>query len=184
MIPTQERFIYLAFCKATITYHIFIASGSVVYATIVGMRRIFIFVIAVTLVSNFIQWMPHSSVDTIVGSIGINTAMAASDSGALVTCTNPEDCNWCTFIQMFDRALDFLFKFLTLAAVMMVMYAGFQLVISQGNSGAMEKAKGFISNIIIGFVIMMSAWLIIDTVIKGLVDTEAGYGQWNELKKC
>ena len=112
------------------------------------------------------------------------SAYAAGADSGLVTCTDPQDCNLCTLIQMFDRVLDFLFKFLTLAAVMMVMYAGFQLVISQGNSGAMEKAKGMISNIVIGFVIMMSAWLIIDTVMKGLVDTEAGYGQWNELGEC
>ncbi len=104
----------------------------------------------------------------------------------LVTCGNAgqPNCDFCTLVQMVDRVFDFLFVLLTLAAVMMVMYAGFQLVISQGNSGAMEKAKGMVSNIIIGFVIIIAGWLIIDTVMKGLVSAESGFGQWNEIGEC
>jgi hypothetical protein len=126
-----------------------------------------------------------------VTSLSAPVASAAVENGGgtsrgLVTCGNvgQPDCDLCTLVQMVDRVLDFLFVLLTLAAVLMVMYAGFQLVMSQGNSGAMEKAKGMVGNIIIGFIIVLAAWLIIDTVMKGLVKENSGFGQWNEIGEC
>lgn len=114
------------------------------------------------------------------------SAPVAFAADGLVTCGNAgqPNCDFCTLVQMVDGVFDFLFVLLTLAAIMMVMYAGFQLVISQGNSGAMEKAKGMVSNIIIGFVIILASWLIIDTVMKGLVSAESGFGQWNVIGEC
>ena len=119
-----------------------------------------------------------------ITSLGVPVAFAA-DPG-LVTCgnTGQPNCDFCTLVQMADGLFDFLFVLLTLAAIMTVMYAGFQLVISQGNSGAMEKAKGMVGNIIIGFVIILAAWLIIDTVMKGLVRSDSGFGQWNVIGEC
>jgi hypothetical protein len=101
----------------------------------------------------------------------------------LVSCSGP-DCNWCSLIQLFDNVIDFLFTIFTLAAVAMVMYVGFKMVTSQGSSEAWEEGKKMFSNLVIGFVIFLSAWLIVDTILKGLIDTESGFGVWNELGDC
>ncbi len=107
-------------------------------------------------------------------------AAFGQEAGGLVTCSGP-DCNFCTFIAMVDKVIKFIFTLMVLGSVLMMVYAGFQLVVSQGNEHAMGEAKGMISNVIIGFVIVMSAWLIVDTMMKALLRTDAGFGMWNSL---
>lgn len=110
----------------------------------------------------------------------------AVDPGGLVTCSGPEDCNFCTFIQMVSVIISWLFGFLVLVAVLLIVFAGFKLVVSAGNPSAMTAAKGMISNVIIGFVIVMAAWLIVDTLMKTLANPGAkiDIGMWNELDGC
>lgn len=51
-------------------------------------------------------------------------------------------------------------------AVVLVMYGGFLMVTSQGNPGAVEKAKKTISGAIIGLIIAILAYAIATTVLK------------------
>jgi hypothetical protein len=113
----------------------------------------------------------------------------AAESGAqlsdLVSCDGVAvKCDWCTLVQLIDNVIDWLFTFFTLAAVAMVMYVGFKLVTSGGNSSAWEEGKSMFTNLVIGFVIFLSAWLIVDTILKGLIDTNSDFGVWNELGDC
>ncbi len=103
----------------------------------------------------------------------------AQDSG-LVTCTGA-DCNVCTFVQLISNIVNWLFGFLVLLAVLGIMYAGFQLVTSAGNTSALDKAKSMFTNIIIGFVIVLSAWIIVDTVMKAFAAPESKLGMWNQI---
>ena len=104
----------------------------------------------------------------------------AVDPEGIVTCTGP-DCNWCTLVGLIDSIINWLFGFFVLAAVMMAMYVGFKLVVSQGNASAWEEAKKHFSNLIIGFVIFISAWLVVDTILKMTIDPKLDFGPWNEL---
>ena len=60
---------------------------------------------------------------------------------------------------------DLLF-FAGLAAVVLIMYGGFQFVTSAGNPGAVEKAKKTITSALIGLVIAMLAYAIATFVVK------------------
>ena len=104
-------------------------------------------------------------------------------SAGLVTCDGSiaSPCDFCAFMTMVNELIKWLFTILTLLAVMMMMYAGFKLVVSQGNSSAWGEAKGMLTNIIVGFVIVLAAWLIVDTLMKMLADSSAGLGMWNTL---
>jgi hypothetical protein len=108
------------------------------------------------------------------------------EATGLVTCgnTGQPDCNFCTFLQMTDNVIDFIFAIMVLAAILVIMMSGFKLVVSGGNVSAMEEAKGSITNVIVGFVIVCAAWLIVDTMMKALIDTESGFGMWNEIEDC
>ena len=97
-------------------------------------------------------------------------APAQEDTG-LVSCTGP-DCNFCSFVVMINNLISWLIGFLTLAAVLALVYAGFKLVVSAGDQGAMTDAKKMITNIVIGFIIVLSAWLIVDTLMKALLDLQ------------
>lgn len=98
----------------------------------------------------------------------------------LVTCSGP-DCNLCTAVDMVDNIVDLLFTLLSIAAVLVLVFAGFKLVVSAGNPGAMSAAKSMITSVIVGFIIVLSAWLIVDTVMKALISEDVDFGVWNEI---
>lgn len=107
-----------------------------------------------------------------------------ADAKGLVPCGGPSPevpCNACHAMTMVNGLISYLFTIVTFLAVMVMMYAGFKLVTSQGNASEWEEAKGMLTNIIVGFVIVLSAWLVVDTIMKGLLDSKAGFGTWNEL---
>ena len=58
--------------------------------------------------------------------------------------------------------------------------------------GAIKEARSMMTNVLIGFAIILTAWLIVDTVMKTFVNqaligasgsgTDASYGPWNAIK--
>jgi hypothetical protein len=108
-------------------------------------------------------------------------AASAQDPSGLVTCSGP-DCNFCSLVSMVNVLTDWLFGFLVLAAVLVLMIAGFKLVVSSGNPGAMSDAKSMATNVIIGFVLVMAGWLIVDTIIKALVVPGSEFASWDEIQ--
>jgi hypothetical protein len=120
-------------------------------------------------------------------SIGLITLFPSlvlgQDPEGLVTCSGP-DCNLCSFVDMVNGLVDWLFGFLVLAAVLGLMITGFKMVVSGGNESAWTQAKSMFTNIIIGFVIVLSAWLIVDTILKAFIDSDSGFGMWNKIEDC
>ena len=104
---------------------------------------------------------------------------AGSDTD-LVTCSGP-DCNLCTAVDMVDNIVDLLFTLLSVGAVIVLVVAGFRLVVSAGNPDAMSKAKSMITSVIVGFIIVLSAWLIVDTIMKAVISDEVDFGMWNVI---
>lgn len=104
----------------------------------------------------------------------------------LVPCSGP-DCNFCSIVTLVQNIINWLFGFLTLVAVILLVVAGFKLVTSAGNPNAWETAKKMLTNVIIGFIIIMAAWLIVDTIMKALLAPDSGMGPWNSFSaggKC
>jgi len=108
------------------------------------------------------------------------TLAQQAQQSKLVTCTGV-DCNFCHLLSTGKNVIDLLFQVLIIAAVVMIVVAGFKLVTSAGNVSAMQSAKGMLTNVIIGFVIVLSAWLIVDTIIKMLVGQNSQFGMWNQF---
>ncbi len=116
------------------------------------------------------------------GVTGMSVVYAQNEG--LVPCDgSPENpCDACALVTLADTLISFLFTVLTLIVVLMIVYTGFKLVVSQGDPGAWSGAKSMFTNVVIGFVIILAAWLIVDTFMKVLVGGEGGFGPWNELK--
>ncbi len=78
--------------------------------------------------------------------------------------------NPCKFEHIFTlikTVMDFIFKniVLPLSAIMFA-YAGFLLVTSGGETSKKEKAKKIFTNVAIGLIIVVAAWLIVNTVLS------------------
>lgn len=91
-------------------------------------------------------------------------------------------CQMCYAVELVNRVISWLVLILGTVAAIIIVYAGFKLVTSGGNRHAKEDAKSMISNMIIGYVIVLAGWLLVDTGMKALlIDGETRLGMWNEL---
>jgi len=106
-------------------------------------------------------------------------------AAGLVPCggANEAACQTCHVVQLVDLVNAWLIGILSLVASVMFMIAGFRLVTANGNPSVMTDAKNMIVNVAIGFMIVLSAWIIIDTGMKALLQEEAseGFGPWNKI---
>ncbi|OGJ50927.1 hypothetical protein A2335_03365 [Candidatus Peregrinibacteria bacterium RIFOXYB2_FULL_32_7] len=75
-----------------------------------------------------------------------------------------------TFVQ---TALNFVLGFLGLLAVVYLIYGGF-LVITAGEEDGIAKGKGVIKNAVIGIIIIVVSFAIVNTVIQGVATGQEG----------
>lgn len=113
-------------------------------------------------------------------SVNIRTdTYDTSSTGLVPNCSGP-DCNFCHVVELVNNIINWLITILTVVAVIALVVAGIRMVTSGGNSETLQKAKGTFVNIIIGFVLVLAAWLIVDTLLKFVTENGQGlefYGQ-------
>jgi hypothetical protein len=108
---------------------------------------------------------------------GSSPPVSAYGAGGFVTCSGL-DCSVCNLVDMANEVIKWLIAILFIVFAILLFIAGWKLVTSVGNPSAMSDAKAKITNAIIGILIVLTAWLIIDTFVRALVgDT----GQINGL---
>jgi len=69
-----------------------------------------------------------------------------------------------------QNILLFILAIAFIIAVIFLVIGGFRYIVSQGNEEAVDKAKGTITNSIIGIVVIVLAWIIL-TVVFNLIET-------------
>lgn len=106
----------------------------------------------------------------------IVSVQAETGLAQLAQCTGT-DCSTCNIVSMANGLIKWLIGFCFLLFTILLVVAGVRMVTSGGNSHAVEESKGSFVNALIGFVIILSAWLIVDTVMRALVGTDGHEGQ-------
>lgn len=90
-------------------------------------------------------------------------------------------CQFCHFAALLNNIAAWLVAILSVVVAIIFVFAGFKLVTSQGNTTAKENAKSMITNAFIGYVIVLAAWLAIDTAMKMLLSRD-DFGTWNTIQ--
>ena len=119
--------------------------------------------------------------------------VAAAQGKGFVTCDgyflNPGgDCNFCHFVDMINLIIRWLIGILFVIFAIVMVVAGFKLVTSAGDVTARDRAKDMFVNAIIGIIIVFAAWLLIDTIMKAILNggslSKMGddFGMWNEIQ--
>lgn len=105
-----------------------------------------------------------------------------SEAAGLIPCGNPGEnpCTLCDFFQMFYVLMKWGMSILFILAGVGIFISGIIYIISAGDPGMMTKAKGYLTMCIIGVVIVLCAWLIVNTVMWVLGGTMTG--AWFTLK--
>lgn len=94
---------------------------------------------------------------------------------------NLPPCEFCHFVQLADNIIQFLITIAAIIGALMFAWAGFLMVTARGNVSQVEKGKGIFLNVVIGLVILLTSWLIVDTVMKTLAGSQA-YGMWRDIQ--
>jgi hypothetical protein len=104
-------------------------------------------------------------------------------STGLVPCggVGQEQCQTCHVVMLVDIVVDWLIAILSIVAAILIAYAGARMVISGGDVSAKETAKKIITNVIIGYALLLACWLLIDTGVKALLNDQV-YGSWNQIR--
>ncbi len=95
----------------------------------------------------------------------------SAQAGGLVPCSGP-DCNTCHVVALANNVMNWLITFLAVVAVIGFVISGFQMVTSGGSEDGWKSAKTRFTNVVIGIVLVLASWLIVDTIMLGLT----GYG--------
>lgn len=100
-------------------------------------------------------------------SMGILPFSVEAQSG-FVQCTGAENCDFDAFVNTIAKLLEFLFQLTTIIAIIVITYAGFLYLTAGENSGNISRAHQLLWYAVIGFLIALSAWLIVEVLLNSL----------------
>lgn len=89
---------------------------------------------------------------------------------------------WDMLIVVMNNIISFSITLaIVFVAPIMIAWAGFLLVTNEGNSSKLAQAKGIITNTIVGIVIALAGWMIINALLVALTGTGNGVAKWTAL---
>ncbi len=84
----------------------------------------------------------------------------------IVDCPTPFDCGWDELIAAIDRLIDFGMLIAAPLAAIAFVWAGVLYLTAAGNEGQIKKAHGIFKSVLIGFILVLSAWLIVKLILN------------------
>ncbi len=109
-----------------------------------------------------------------VALLSINGVYAADDgTGPLTTCKGFSDCDFQKFMDLIGKVFKWLVWISVPLATLGIGIGGLHLIFGGASEGERARGKTIIWDSIIGFVIVVAAWLIVRTILVGLGVTNA-----------
>lgn len=87
-------------------------------------------------------------------------------------CGEKSICGLCDFVQLANNILTAIIYLSVFLAAVLFAYAGFQYMTAYGEPGKIKAAHEIFRNVGLGLVIVLAAWLIIDTLMRVLTGNE------------
>jgi soluble lytic murein transglycosylase-like protein len=104
-------------------------------------------------------------------------------AAGLVPCGGPGEpvCQFCHVVQLVTTVSGWLVAVLGTLAAIVIVVMGLRLVTSGGDVAAKTQARRVISNVLVGYVILLSGWLIINQVLRMLANNTVS-SSWNTIQ--
>lgn len=98
-------------------------------------------------------------------------------------CNGPGEIapDWGCVLDIVHNTLNLLFSLAILVFALAVAYSGFQIMLNPTNPEKRTEARKMLLNIVVGLMIALSAWLIVDFVMRIFYEDSAGWGPWNRI---
>ncbi len=96
----------------------------------------------------------------------------AHDGKGLVPCdgTTVHPCTWASLYILAGKILNFIVILSTSVAAIVFAWAGVLYFSAGGDTGKIQKAHTLFRAVAIGLVIILTAWLVVDVLLKTLTD--------------
>ncbi len=92
-----------------------------------------------------------------------------SQAFRIVPCDGPE-CKLGDFITLIKNVINSIIVLAIPIVTIALTWVGILLLTAQGNTGKITQAKQIAKSVVIGFVFILTAWLIIQTLVSILLD--------------
>jgi hypothetical protein len=83
-----------------------------------------------------------------------------------------EDCNFEQLVELGRRIINAIFYLSIPIAAIVFAWAGSLYLTSAGNESKMKQGKSMFLKVLVGFVVILAAWLLINTILNVLVKPE------------
>lgn len=133
------------------------------------------------------KFLPFLFIAIIVLFLTISVFLPAN-AGGLVPCGGPDEalCTLCDFFKLGQNIINFLLEDVALPlTTVMIAVGGVTLAISGGSPKRLELGKKILTSAVIGLIVVLASWLIINTIINLLAGGEQPTGfpwPWNEIQ--
>ena len=109
----------------------------------------------------------------LVGFFLIGCQQFAYAQGLVTDCTDPFACGFEQMMTVVRNIVNFAFLIAAPLAAIAFMWAGILYLTAAGNESQIKKAHSIFSKVLIGFIIVLAAWLIVSVIFKALVNPNA-----------
>lgn len=111
--------------------------------------------------------------------------MASAQTGGLIPCEG-DDCGTCEVVQLANNVVDIVIVLALGISVIIFIYAGWLLLSSAGNATQVKRGKDVMLNVLVGLIIILTSWLVIDVMLKTLLPNgEVTFGSnplpWSQI---
>jgi len=110
-------------------------------------------------------------------ALGLLPLVAVADSSwrigePIVPCGGERqpECDFNQGVHLVGHIISFLLYCAVLIAAIAFTVAGFKYVTAAGNESQVKEAHNIFKNVAVGLIIALSAWLIVDTILKALAN--------------
>lgn len=89
---------------------------------------------------------------------------------------------WGMFMTVINNIIELILTLgIVFVAPIVIAIAGFLYVLNPYSPSNIDKAKGILTHIIVGIIVMLAAWMIVDAVMAVLYNPSAAGGTWSSL---
>ena len=138
-----------------------------------GMKKIFSLGLFMFVVISV--FVPHITSARTLFYIWEGTTCASGNQGP------SEPCGLCDALVVGRNIIEDMFKVSLIIATVFIIYGGFTLMTAGGSEKRVSSAKEIIKNAVIGLLVALTAWLIINTIFGSLI-TGSATAPWNVVE--
>lgn len=89
-------------------------------------------------------------------------------------------CGYTGALQLIQNLMNAGIAIGVIAFVIVIAYAGIMFMVNPTNPEMRSKARGMLINVVVGMIILLTAWLVVDFIMKTLYK-DSSYGPWNRI---